>query len=432
MKVVIINKSDTTGGAAIVSYRLMESLVRGGIDAKMLVTEKLRESGHIALADSQWKIREAFIKERLGILISNGMRRDTLFKIDTASEGLPLYRHPWIKEADVICLNWVNQGMLSLSGLVKLGRLGKPMVWTMHDQWNMTGICHHSGSCTRWETTCGNCPLLGRKAAPNDLSARILERKIETYATLRSTLPHGSESRGIAFVAVSNWLAEKARKSALLCDADLHVIPNAFPFTGDEDTERRRNPSDKVRILFGAARLDDPIKGLPVMVEASRILAKKYPSTAYDCEIVTFGSIRNPEALSGIGIDHRHLGILRGYEVRTAYEQSDIVLSTSRYETLPGTLVEGQAWGCVPVATLSGGQPDIVEHGRTGYLVAPGETDSITAERIADGIEWAYKSLQKDSAALRRAMLLSAKSRFAGNVVAAQYIALFNRLLNRR
>ena len=37
MKVVIVNKSDSTGGAAVVSYRLMEALCDAGVDARMHV-----------------------------------------------------------------------------------------------------------------------------------------------------------------------------------------------------------------------------------------------------------------------------------------------------------------------------------------------------------------------------------------------------------
>ena len=48
------------------------------------------------------------------------------------------------KEADVIHLHWVNQGLLSLNDIKKMTQSGKPMVWTMHDMWACTGICHHA------------------------------------------------------------------------------------------------------------------------------------------------------------------------------------------------------------------------------------------------------------------------------------------------
>ena len=40
MKIVIINHSDTLGGASVVSYRLMKALRAMGVDASMLVSHK--------------------------------------------------------------------------------------------------------------------------------------------------------------------------------------------------------------------------------------------------------------------------------------------------------------------------------------------------------------------------------------------------------
>lgn len=415
MKVVIINKSDSTGGAAVVSRRLMEALVESGVDARMLVAQKLSDSPRVALGASKGAIRREFLQERLGIFMQNGMTRTTLFKIDTGADGVAIWKHPWVQEADVICLNWVNQGFVSLDGVRRLLDMGKPVVWTMHDMWNMTGICHHAGECQGWKQHCGECPLLKNKAGDSDLSVRVWMEKDSLY--------HRA-ARRIRFVAVSNWLARKARESGLLRDQDVTVIPNPFPFEGGEPCFIGGMRSDKCRILFGAARLDDPIKGLPVLVRATEILAERHKDIASRCELVTFGSVKNPESIEHFGIAHRHLGILSGDDVRELYRSGDIVVSSSQYETLPGTLVEGQAWGCVPVATDSGGQRDIVDHKETGYL-AKLDTPEKTARELAEGIAWAYSELMKNGAALRHAMLESARDRFGARKVAEQYMELF-------
>ena len=133
MKVVLINKSDQTGGAAVVTKRLMEALRQEGIDARMIVVERLTDSPHIGSATSKWMAQVPFIAERLRIFLANGFNRTDLFKVDIASDGLALWRHPWIKEADIVCLNWINQGMLSFKGIKHIADMGKPIVWTMHD-----------------------------------------------------------------------------------------------------------------------------------------------------------------------------------------------------------------------------------------------------------------------------------------------------------
>lgn len=416
MKMLIINKSDTLGGAAVVSFRLMEALRRAGADARMLVVDKQSRSPYVETAAGSAAIRSVFLRERLSIFLANGMNRDTLFRIDTATAGLPLHRHPRVLEADVICLNWVNQGMLSLAEIRRIGALGKPIVWTMHDMWNMTGVCHHAGECRRWQLRCGHCPLLGRRASDSDISFHTWVRKSDLYAGTR-----------IAFVAVSNWLAGLARKSLLMRDADISVIHNAFPFDNSGIAPRKHQG---IRILFGAARIDDPVKGLPVMKRATQIFAADYPDKAAACELVTFGGVRDPEALADFGISHRHLGMLAAPDVRALYEDSDMVVSTSHYETLPGTIIEGQAWGCVPVSLDRGGQADIIDHLQTGYLAHWSEDGGHEkgARAIAEGMAWAYDELQRDADGLRRRMLAEARRRFDAQTIASQYLELFRRL----
>lgn len=424
MKVAIINKSDSTGGAAVVSFRLMEALRAEGVDARMVVTEKLTDSPCVSVAAPSWRMKIPFLTERLSIFLKNGFSRDTLFKIDTASAGLPLHRNPVVRDADVICLNWVNQGMLSLRGLRKLLEMGKPVFWTMHDMWCFTGICHHAGTCLRYRLECGECPLLGPKAGPSDMSRKTLLGKKMSYAYGR-----------LEFVAVSNWLAGLAKKSTLLADLPLHVIPNAFPFPcGPDDacdmsTACAREGKRELRLMFGAARLDDPVKGLPILMEATRILAGEYPDAASHQRLVTFGNLRDPDALKGVAIPHTHLGRLNGPEaVRAAYESGDIVVSTSLYETLPGTLVEGLAYGCVPVCFNRGGQSDIVDHLSTGYIAEWNDSLHIAAENIVKGILWAADAVQGDPS-LRQRMYNSAWSRFNSGAVACRYIDLFKKAL---
>lgn len=419
MKVVIVNKSDSVGGAAVVSFRLMNALRDAGVSASMLVVDKHTDSPYVHTAGSGFAVERAFLAERLKIFLANGMNRQTLFKIDTASDGLVLTRNPLVSDADVICLNWVNQGMLSLKGLSEILKLGKPVVWTMHDMWNFTGICHHAGSCVRYLDTCGCCPLLGKKGKESDLSSKVYDHKKAIY------------SPQIHFVAVSNWLAGLARQSSLLRHANLSVIPNAFPIPEESSVIipaglKQLNGAD-FRIVMGAARLDDTVKGLPILLEATRLLRDEWPEQAERMELVTFGNFRNPEVMSRVGIRHRHLGMIKGEEkIREIYCGANAVVSTSLYETLPGTLVEGQVYGCIPVSFNRGGQSDIVDHLVTGYLAEWNDDIKIASRNIAEGLIWAK---ERNPADMRPKMFESARNRFSAPAIARAYISLFESML---
>lgn len=418
LRIVIINKSDSTGGAAVVSRRLMEALRCEGADARMLVVEKLTDSPFVEIAASQGALRRPFIIERLKIFISNGFNRSTLFKIDTGSEGLPLWEHPLVKNADVVLLNWINQGMLSLSGVSKILMLGKPVVWTMHDMWCMTGVCHHAGECQGYKGECRECMLLGRRALEKSLARKIWMHKKLTYS-----LP-----RKIKFVAVSSWLKDKAGESSLLWKQKVSVIPNAFEMTGCH-RRRSRGESDVIRIGFGAARLDDPVKGLPVLVRMTQILKKYYPEIAGRLEIVTYGGVKHPGALSGMELAHRHLGMVRGEEaLKEMYGNLDIIVSSSSYETLPGTLVEAQAYGCIPVSFDRGGQSDIIDHLSTGYLAKYSGTEEQSARNLAEGIAWAVECVgdKEKRMEIIEKMCRNVEKKFSASSVAKAYLALIS------
>ena len=420
MRVLIINTSERIGGAAIAASRLMESLKNNGIKAKMLVRDKQTDQISVVRLKSNWLQVWKFMWERIVIWSANRFRRYHLFDVDIANTGTDITSLPEFRQADVIHLHWVNQGMLSLNDIRKILASGKPVVWTMHDMWNFTGICHHAGDCTRWRQNCGLCRFLGKMATPVDLSFKVLNNKRKVYGG-RGTLH---------FVAVSNWLADLARQSTLLGEQAVSVIPNAFPIPDDAEHLREghaRTHEHKFRVVMGAARLDDPVKGLPILVEATRILRDDYGDEAEGIELVTFGNLRDPQALDGVGISHTHLGVIAGEEnVRDVYLGADAVVSTSLYETLPGTLVEGQVYGCIPVSFGRGGQSDIVSHGETGYTADWDDDMHVAACNIAEGILWAKR---QDAANMEARMLASARAKFAAPVVAGEYIALFERLL---
>ena len=433
---VIINKSDSTGGAAVVSRRLMEALRREGVDAKMLVLEKLTDSPFVC----QWSenndgservglrarlsVKFKFLWERLKIFLANGLNKSTLFKIDTGEEGLPLWKHPLVKDADAILINWVNQGLLSLKGFQKILELKKPVIWTMHDMWEMTGICHHAGKCRHFEKECGNCELLGRNASSKDLSHKVWERKNKIYSNKNLT-------QNLTFVAVSTWLRDKAMESSLLKNMRVEVIPNAFDLkkqgvsnTKRDDIEKEEN---KIRILFGAARLDDPIKGLDTLKETTRILNRDYPETGSRIEIAMFGSVKDPDALKGFEFPVVELGVLRGEEaVREAYKASQIVVSASSYETLPGTLVEAQAYGCIPVSFNQGGQKDIVKDGETGFIVDYSENLEERAGNLAEGILKAIELIGEGEKleSMKERMRENVEEKFAYQSVAREYMRI--------
>lgn len=411
VKVAIINRSDLRGGAAVFTYRLMQALRQEGVEATMLVCDSVGHDAHVVDYAHPILDKYHFLAERLHIFCNNGFSRDNLFKVDTADWGRDLSTHPIVQDADVVILNWVNQGAMSLDSIARICRTGKPVVWTMHDMWNCTGICHHAYDCERFKQTCGACVYLASQSS-TDLSHRVWRKKKALYA-----MPN------LHFVSVSNWLADKCRQSSLLCDRSIEVIPNTMPV---ESFAYRRMPNedfdiapDVKVIAMGAARLDDPVKGFDLLIDTMCYIREQRPQLAEKLHLVLFGDIRDASLLSQLAVPYTHLGAISSERVAGVMAHADVVLSTSLYESFGGTLIEGQAAGCVPVTFGNGGQTDIVDHLRTGYIA-----QYKSCEDMARGIEWAV------NAPIGRAMLHNeVVQRFSPQVIARRYINYLTSLL---
>ena len=61
MKVLIVNTSERTGGAAIAAYRLKEALNRNGVKAKMLVRDKQSQEITVSVLKKSWRHRVQFL-----------------------------------------------------------------------------------------------------------------------------------------------------------------------------------------------------------------------------------------------------------------------------------------------------------------------------------------------------------------------------------
>jgi glycosyltransferase involved in cell wall biosynthesis len=76
------------------------------------------------------------------------------------------------------------------------------------------------------------------------------------------------------------------------------------------------------------------------------------------------------------------LGLLDADAMLLEYAHSAAVVLASRQETAPMAVIEAMAAAKPVVATRAGGVPDLVEDGRTGYLVEAGDVASLALKTI--------------------------------------------------
>ena len=411
MRVLIVNTSELTGGAAIAASRLTDALNRHGVDAKMLVRDKQTSRATTLRLPQRLRLRAAFLSERLGIWAVNGFRRAGLWAVDSASSGVDITHLPAFREADIIHLHWVNQGLLSLDQIGKILDSGKPVVWTMHDMWPCTAICHHACDCQHFHTHCHDCPQLQRPAA-NDLSWLVFERKMRTYAHARMT-----------FVACSQWLAGEARKSALLREHDICSIPNTYDsalFHPASQAEARRRfglPAQGKLLLFACQKVTNSRKGLDILFDA--LQSSQLSQLTEDLRLVVVGQMAE-------GVQHRlpfpvHAIVYLSApaDMAALYQAVDVFVTPSLEENLPNTIMEAMACGTPCVGFRIGGIPEMVSHLQNGYVARYRDADDLACG-ILHCLEHQQSFAQQAAA--------HAAATWNEEVVAHQHIALYERL----
>ena len=383
MRVLIVNTSERTGGAAVAANRLMKALVNHGVKAKMLVRDKETDSLTVIGLPKSLMLHWYFLWERFVVFVRSRFSRKHLFEIDLANAGSDITRLPEFQEADVIHLHWINQGMLSLSGIQKILRSGKPVVWTMHDIWPATAICHLTLGCKSFTSACKSCRLL---PGGSRLAQSVWRKKQRLL-----------EDGNIYFVACSHWLEQEAKSSALLKGHKMTSIPNPIDThiynnrcNKQEARQRLGLPADKKLILFVSQRVTNKNKGMSYLVEACRLTKCQTL-----CEVVILGG-HAEEVVDQLPMKAYPLGYVNDEQrIVDVYNAADVFVLPSLSENLPNTIMEAMACGVPCVAFKVGGIPEEIDHLRNGYVAAYRD-----AADLAKGIDWilteaGYESLSQ-------------------------------------
>ncbi len=417
MRVLIVNTSEKTGGAAVAANRLMEALKNNGVKAKMLVGDKQTDEISVVPLSSKWAVKWHFLWERLMVFLHLRFHKEHLFEIDIANAGSDITNLPEFREADVIHLNWINQGMLSLKSIRKILRSGKPVVWTMHDLWPATGICHYARTCSAFRTTCHNCQLLPLHGSVNDLSHKVWERKRRLY-----------EGSNIHFVTCSRWLENQAKQSSLLKSQRVSAIPNSIDsrvFCPSDKREARLRaglPAEGRIILFVSQKVTDERKGVAYFIDAVNHLAAEHPEMKDNTSVAVLGG--NAEQVSNeLALPAYPLGYVADeHKIVSIYNSSDVYVLPSLEDNLPNTIMESMACGVPSVGFRVGGIPEMIDHRSTGYLANFKDSSD-----LAEGIRWVLEDA--DSSKLKEACLRKVTRNYSQQSVAMKYIEVYNELI---
>jgi glycosyltransferase involved in cell wall biosynthesis len=300
--------------------------------------------------------------------------------------------------------------MLSLNGIRKILRSGKPVVWTMHDIWPATGICHLTLGCHFFVNRCANCKYLPGGGGSNDLASHIWQKKQQMQA-----------DENIYYVACSRWLESEAKSSALLKGQKITSIPNPIDThiykKGNKQEARQRLglPQDKKLILFASQRVTNEYKGMSYLVDACHQLSDLF-------EVVILGG-HAEEVVEQLPMKAHPLGYVNDEQrIVDVYNAVDVFVLPSLSENLPNTIMEAMACGVPCVAFKVGGIPEEIDHLKNGYVAAYRDADD-----LAKGIQWVLQEADYES--LSQQAVHKVAQCYSQQSVAVKYIEVYQQAM---
>ena len=427
LRILHLNAS-SSGGAFVAAQRLNDALNGlDGVSSEHWVFDGGEGDFHL-WANTWIKKKWAFglhALEKLDFLRFEA-NKSIRFAFSHGRTGINISNWQAVKDADIIHLHWINKGFVSLNGLEDLLGLGKKIVWTCHDMWPFTGGCYHPRGCDNFTRECGNCQYL-KQPSQSDLSSQVFKKKKRIFSNAGGRLQ---------FVTPSAWLKNQADKSGIVKDligiGDAGVMPEIKVIPNPIDTDYFKPLDLKLVnslenapfvLMFAAANLGNPAKGF---AEFRSICNGLVELGFDDIMALVVGENRLANGDLGLNCPVTELGFISdAKQMRDAYWQADVYVTTSHEENLPTTIMESLSCG-VPVAAFAvGGIPEMIspsgDH-QTGWLAEKLDVKSLI-QGIASYIEMEASKRVKLQEASRNAAVVN----YGSVSIAQRYVSLYGK-----
>ncbi|NQU34184.1 MAG: glycosyltransferase [Bacteroidetes bacterium] len=412
MKIVIVNTSDTIGGAARASYRLHRALIDLDVDSKMVVQSKNSMDYNVIGPTTKLSAGLAMVRPSIDqILVGKSRTKpQSLFSPARVPFSSVIKKINSMKP-DIVHLHWVCGGFIRIEDIP---RINAPIVLSLHDVWTFTGGCHIVWDCVRYKNKCGHCPQLNSKKY-FDLSWRVLSRKRRAFAKLKS----------LTIVGLSQWITNCAKESSLFKQSRVINLPNNLstdlykPLEKSVARDLCNLPQGNKLILFGGKNaVGNAVKGFEKLIAALKNI-----DNFANMDLVVYGD-EKPSTSPKLPFKIHYFGNLSDdISLISLYSACDVLAMPSICENLSNNIMESLSCGLPVVAYDIGGNRDMVEHLINGYLAKPFDTVD-----FGHGISWVLNNpdINKISDSGRGKII----SEYENRIVAKKYLDLYRSLIN--
>ena len=412
MKIIHISHSDGRSGAGIAAKRIHEALESNKKNYKSLLLVNRNFNSDLK------KIKKRNLIEKLFVICKLYLERfliNLLNYKDQNFHSLSIFPSNINSEInkidhDIVNLHWVQHEMISIE---EIGKIKKPIVWTLHDAWPFSSTNHYPLSFSKELLSLNNFKNQNNISLNERIDKWCLERKLKSW------------KQSMKIVCPSNWIAKCARDSEIMKNWDINVIPNPlntdifFPINKKKARKFLQIPNNKKLIVFGA--LDgtkDLRKGADLLFKTLNILQ----GINNDFKLITFGKSDTRVRKNNLSIECFDMGFIsKDKDLAIIYSAADILIMPSRMESFGQVASESMACGTAVIGFNTSGIKDIIDDNENGFLVRRFDCSEMAAKI---NIYLRNDSMRKsfESKAREKALKM-----WSYNAVASKYINLYEK-----
>ena len=402
MKILHVNTYDV-GGAANACLRIHKSLLKKGIDSKVLFYQKgssfaESETYKFNYWDGTFNQFHTIKKAIEYFLFDRKQRRRQLpysimEKFSFPTTIFDITQNPFYQKADIVQLNWVADFLDEKSFFEKNK---KPVLWRMADLYTCGGGNHYE----------------------KGFDPKVYETLINENLRIRKEALEKAKDN-LHFVPISHWVKQKADESSLIksfpktlihCGVNVNIFK---PVSQDVARRALGLPLNKKIIGFGAQSLTNPRKGMNYL--------KEFVDKAKNQKLffASFGA----NELHTENNNVYNLGAINDELLLSLYYSAiDVFVMPAIEEAFGQVIIESLACGTPVVSFRTGGGMDTIQTDKNGVLASEISGESLS-ESIMKAVDTDY---DKDW------IVQDAVTRFDIDKKAEEYIRLYEKILKNK
>ena len=276
------------------------------------------------------------------------------------------------RSSDLLHYHIVHEEYLSISDWISIAA-NKPLVWTWHDPYMLSGHCIYSLDCRGFESGCVRCPNLHYHfPIKRDRSARNLEEKLRAVKQLDPMV-----------IVASEYMRELVSRSVYENHIRIKILPFGVEIKSDVSQLQAKQalgiPAHNIVVGFRAVYSE--YKGMSLILAALRRLSARYPTLPLT--IITF---QETGCCTGLSSQYQVIdaGWIDDSKIEMYYSAMDYFLMPSKAEAFGLMAIEAMAAGATPIVTIGTALPNLV--GAPIYGLCSQHSDNAYADTVESAV----------------------------------------------